>query len=162
MLFRRPDDILSVRRNLQILAAFLVATHIAEQPRLTAAHVYRPRLLLRHFCLACRICRRAFLVRLAAARVNDRLPVRRQPHARYRLAIIAFVMRYLSRRRNPAHLATQMLRSPLLSNTHATRGACDALVRPYGNGALSTCSMLKLSPKQATGSNMLPRLTTRK
>src|SRR5215208_6257985 len=44
-----------------------------------------------------------------------------------------------------------MLRSPLLSNTHATRGAWDALVRPYGNGALNTCSMVKLSPKQQTG-----------
>ena len=63
---------------------------------------------------------------------------------------------------NPARPATQMLRSPLLSNTQATRGACDALVRPYGNGALSTCSIVKLSPKQTTGSNMLPRLTTRK
>ena len=53
--------------------------------------------------------------------------------------------------RNPARPATQMLRSPLLSNTQATRGACDALVRPYGNGALSTCSMVKLSAKQQTG-----------
>jgi hypothetical protein len=58
--------------------------------------------------------------------------------------------------------ATQMLRSPLLSNTHATRGARDALVRPYGNGALSTCSMVKLPPKQTTGSNMLPTVTTTK
>src|SRR6476659_9816610 len=55
-----------------------------------------------------------------------------------------------------------MLRSPLLSNTHATRGACAALVRPYGNGALSICSMVKLSPKQTTASNALPRLTARK
>src|SRR6266446_4807630 len=55
-----------------------------------------------------------------------------------------------------------MLRSPLLSNTQATRGACDALVRPYGNGALSTCSMVNASAKQQTGSNTLPRLTTRK
>src|SRR5439155_23628609 len=58
--------------------------------------------------------------------------------------------------------ATQIFRSPLLSNTQATRGVCDALVRPYGNGALSTCSIVKLSPKQTTGSDMLPRLTTRK
>ena len=43
----------------------------------------------------------------------------------------------------------------------ATRGACEALVRPYGNGALSTCSTVKLSPRQMTGSNMLPRATTR-
>src|SRR5215211_211940 len=55
-----------------------------------------------------------------------------------------------------------MLRSPLLSNTQATRVACDALVRPYGNGALSTCSIVKLSPKQTIGSNMPPRLTTRR
>src|SRR5215472_12537951 len=44
-----------------------------------------------------------------------------------------------------------MLRSPLLSNTHATRGACDAFVRSYGNGALSTCSMVKGSAKHQTG-----------
>jgi hypothetical protein len=49
----------------------------------------------------------------------------------------------------------------LLSKTHATRGVCDALVRPYGNGALSTCSIVKLSPKQTTGSNALPTVTTR-
>src|SRR6478672_9196321 len=54
-----------------------------------------------------------------------------------------------------------MWRSPLLSNTHATRGACDALVRPYGNGALSTCSIVKFSPEQTTGSNALPTVTTR-
>src|SRR4029450_2309161 len=53
-----------------------------------------------------------------------------------------------------------MLRSPLLSNTQAARDACDALVRPYGNGALSTCSRVKLSPTQTTG-RMLPRLTTK-
>ena len=84
-------------RNLQVFATFLVAAHVAEQPRLTAAHVCRPRLLLRQLCETCRICRRAFLVRLAAARVNDGLPVRRQAHACDRLAIIAFVMRHLSR-----------------------------------------------------------------
>src|SRR5262245_38520102 len=55
-----------------------------------------------------------------------------------------------------------MLRSPLWSKIQATRGACDALVRPYGNGALSTCSIVKFSPEQTTGSNTLPRLTTRK
>ena|SRR6516164_319511 len=43
-----------------------------------------------------------------------------------------------------------MLRSPLLSNTQATRGARDALVRPYGNGALSTCSRVNASAKQQT------------
>src|SRR6187431_3223088 len=53
-----------------------------------------------------------------------------------------------------------MLRSPLLSNTQATRGACDALVRPSGNGALSTCSMVKPSPTQTAGSSALPRLMT--
>src|SRR4029450_14058264 len=53
-----------------------------------------------------------------------------------------------------------MLRSPLLSNTQAARDACDALVRPYGNGALSTCSRVKLPPTQTTG-RMLPRLTTK-
>src|SRR5438105_8766846 len=41
-----------------------------------------------------------------------------------------------------------MLRSPLLSETQATRDACDALVRPYGNGALSTCSRVNASAKQ--------------
>src|SRR4029077_8244152 len=97
MFLRRPDDILSVGWNLEIFAAFLVAANIAEQTSgsCRTAHVYRPHLLLRDFCLACRICRRAFLVDLAAARVNDRFPIRRQPHARDRLAIIAFVMGYL-------------------------------------------------------------------
>src|SRR5207244_12949104 len=56
-----------------------------------------------------------------------------------------------------------MLRSPLLLNTQATRGACDGLVRPYGNGALSTCSSLKNSPRQRTASStVLPSATTRK
>jgi hypothetical protein len=97
MLLRGPDDILPVGRNLEVFAAFLVAANVTEQSRLTTAHIYRPRLLLRHFCLACRICRRAFFVRLAAARVNDRFAIRRQLHARDRLAIVAFVMRDLSR-----------------------------------------------------------------
>src|SRR5439155_4479116 len=57
--------------------------------------------------------------------------------------------------------ASQTLRSPLLSKTQATHGACDALVRPYGNGELSTCSMVKLSPRQITGSDMLLTPTTR-
>src|SRR5438067_11944009 len=44
-----------------------------------------------------------------------------------------------------------MLRSPLLSKTQATRGVCDALVRPDGKGALSTCSMVNASAKQQAG-----------
>src|SRR5262245_54583492 len=55
-----------------------------------------------------------------------------------------------------------MLRSPLWSKIQATRGACDALVRPYGNGALKTCSMVKLSPKQATGKRTETTATQRK
>src|SRR5262249_50427238 len=97
MLLRRPDDVLPVGRNLQVFAAFLVAANVAEQTRFTAAHIYRPRLLLGHFCLACRICRGAFLVRLAAARIYDRFAVWCQSHARDWLSIIAFVMGYLSR-----------------------------------------------------------------
>src|SRR4030095_3876276 len=53
-----------------------------------------------------------------------------------------------------------MLRPPLFPNTQAARGACAALVRPYGNGALSTCSMVKLSPRQMTGSDTVPRIVT--
>jgi hypothetical protein len=44
-----------------------------------------------------------------------------------------------------------MLRSPLWSKIQATRGACAAVVRPDGNGALSTCSMVNASAKQKTG-----------
>ena len=44
-----------------------------------------------------------------------------------------------------------MLRSPLLSKIQATRGAWAALVRPDGNGALSTCSIVNASGKQQTG-----------
>src|SRR5207249_10602212 len=44
-----------------------------------------------------------------------------------------------------------MLRSPLLSKTQAIRGACAAVVRPDGKGALSTCSMVNASAKQQTG-----------
>src|SRR5215472_2985597 len=55
-----------------------------------------------------------------------------------------------------------MLHSPLLSNTQATRGACDALVRPYGNGALSTCSMVNASARQQTGRKIETRATQRK
>ena len=54
-----------------------------------------------------------------------------------------------------------MLRSPLLSNTQATRGACDALVSPEGKGALSTCSIVNPSARQATGSNTQPSVATR-
>src|SRR5882724_2776758 len=97
MFLCRPDDVLPVRRNLQILALFLVAPDIAKQTRLATVHIYRPRLLLGHFCLACRICRGARLVHLTATRVYDRLPVWRQPHARDRLPIVTLVMRHLSR-----------------------------------------------------------------
>src|SRR6059058_3964996 len=97
MFLCRPDDVLPGRRNLQILALFLVAADIAEQTWLATVHIYRPCLLLRHLRETLRICRGAFLVDLAAARVNDRFAVRRQPHARDRLPIVAFVMRYLSR-----------------------------------------------------------------
>src|SRR5437868_2591193 len=97
MLLRRPDDIFPVRRNLQILALFLVAPDIAEQTRLAAVHIRGPCLLLGHFCQALRICRGAFLVDLAAARVHDRFAVGRQTHARERLTIITFVMRHLAR-----------------------------------------------------------------
>ena len=92
----------------------------------TTTYIYRPRLLLRHLCLACRICRRAFLVRLAAARVNDRFPIRRQPHARDRLAIIAFVMRDLSwdeirRALRPRYCARLYYRTPKQRAAHGTR-----------------------------------------
>src|SRR5206468_10495190 len=97
MLLPRPHDILSVRRNLQILALFLVAADIAEQTWLATVHIYRPCLLLRHLRETLRICRGAFLVDLAAARVHDRFAVRRQPHARDRLTIVTLVVRYLSR-----------------------------------------------------------------
>jgi len=49
----------------------------------------------------------------------------------------------------------------LLSNTHATRDACDALVRPYGNGALNTCSMVKPSAKQQIGKKIETTATQR-
>src|SRR6266487_1435434 len=97
MLLCRPDDILAVRRDLQILAFFIAAPDIAEQTWLATVHIRGPCLLLGHFCQALRICRRAFLVDLAAARVNDLFAIWRQPHARDRLPIITFVMRYLSR-----------------------------------------------------------------
>ncbi len=100
------------------------------------------------------------LVDLAAAREHHRFAIRRQPHARDRLPIIACVMGYC-RGKKSGESATQMLRSPFLSKTQATRGACDALVRPEGNGALSACSIVKLSPGQTTGSNMPPRIRTR-
>src|SRR5438094_9999641 len=44
-----------------------------------------------------------------------------------------------------------MLRSPLWSKIQATRGACAAVVRADGKGALSTCSMVNASAKQQTG-----------
>src|SRR4029450_2932285 len=47
--------------------------------------------------------------------------------------------------------ATQMLRSPLWSKIQVTRGACAAVVRPEGNGAVSTCSMVNASAKQQVG-----------
>src|SRR5438094_3044682 len=44
-----------------------------------------------------------------------------------------------------------MLRSPLWSKIQATRGACAAVVRADGKGALSTCSIVNASAKQQTG-----------
>src|SRR5213593_2873941 len=44
-----------------------------------------------------------------------------------------------------------MLRSPLWSKIQATRGACAAVVRADGKGALSTCSMVNASAKQQAG-----------
>src|SRR5439155_24091968 len=44
-----------------------------------------------------------------------------------------------------------MLRSPSWSKIQATRGACAAVVRADGEGALSTCSMVNASAKQQTG-----------
>jgi hypothetical protein len=86
-----PNDILSVGRNLEIFAALFAATNVTEQARLTAAHIDRPRLLFWHFRQAARICRRPFLVQLRAARVDDRFPVGRQPHARDLLTFIALI-----------------------------------------------------------------------
>src|SRR5437773_9450693 len=96
MLLPGPDDVLPVRRNLQILALFLVAADIAEQTWLATVHIYRPCLLLRHLRETLRICRGPFLVDLAAARVHDRFAIRREPHARDLLPIVAFVMRDLA------------------------------------------------------------------
>ncbi|PYK10668.1 MAG: hypothetical protein DME65_09120 [Verrucomicrobia bacterium] len=97
MFLRRPDDILSVRRNLQILAALAIAADIAQQTRLGTAHIRGPCLLLGHFWQALRICGCTFLIRLAPARVHNRLAIRRQPQARDLLPIIARVVGYLSR-----------------------------------------------------------------
>jgi len=67
MLLRRPDDILPVRRNLQILALLLVAPDIAKQTRLAPGHICGPCLLPGHFCQALRICRGALLTSLPRA-----------------------------------------------------------------------------------------------
>src|SRR5262245_55970945 len=55
-----------------------------------------------------------------------------------------------------------MLRSPLWSKIQATRGACDALVRPYGNGALSTCSIVNASAEQQTSKRIATKAAQRK
>ena len=130
MLFPGPDDILPVGRNLQILALFLVAADIAEQTRLATVHIRGPCLLLGHFCLALRICRGAFLVDLAAARVHDRFAIRRQPHARDRLAIVTLVMRYLSRHEirrvcDPDVALAFVIEDP--GHTRRMRRACQAV-----------------------------------
>src|SRR5262245_58784899 len=100
-----------------------------------------------HLRKALRICGRAFLVHLAAACVRDRFSIRRQPYACDPLPIIAFVMGDLSR------CEIRRFRHPDIAlafavEDQATRGVWAALVRLYGNGALSTSSMVKVSARQ--------------
>ena len=109
------------------------------------------------------VCRRACLVHLAAARVHDRFAIGRQPDAGDLLAVVAFVMRYLARQRNPANLPPRccarlfVIEHPGHAPMHGT-----ALVSGRRETArLSTCSSVKLSPRQTIGTNMLPRATTR-
>src|SRR5438128_11262242 len=97
MLLPGPDDILPVRRNLQILALFLVAADIAEQTWLATVHICGPWLLLGHLFQAFGICRGAFRVELAAAGVYDRFAIRRSRHARERLPLVPLLLRFLSR-----------------------------------------------------------------
>ena len=62
-----------------------------------AIDIHRPCLLFRKFRQVERICRCAFLVDLAATGVHGRFAIRRQPHARDQLPVVAFVIGHLMR-----------------------------------------------------------------
>ena len=94
---RLPHRPLPIRRDLDVLTAFLFATHFAEQARLAAGDWGNPNLLLGLLRFAERICTTSLAVDLGAARIHHACTVGRQAKRCKRLARVAGIVGHLLR-----------------------------------------------------------------
>src|SRR5207248_10459635 len=97
VLWARPYRPLSVGRDLNILAALLVTSHVTEQTRIAVLHIGCPCLLLGFFELTGGIRDMTARIEFAAARIDHGVSVGREAEARDRHSIFALVMRDLAR-----------------------------------------------------------------
>src|SRR5438067_2634006 len=97
MFWARPYCPLSVGRDLNIFAALLVASHVAQQTRIAVLHIGCPYLLLGFFELTGGIRDMTACIEFAAARIDHGVSVGREAEARDRHSVIALVMRNLAR-----------------------------------------------------------------
>ena len=142
-----PHRELAVGRELHIFALFLRAAHRPAtgegrrppRPPTLPAFVARLRGRIRHA---------PTLIRLTAANVNERAAIRCDAQAGDGQPFITRIPSYLPGGEVRAS-ATQRLRTPLASNTQATRPLCDAATRFEGKGELITCSRVNVEAAAA-------------
>src|SRR5438067_6311910 len=120
-----PNGILSVGGNLDVLAAFLFATHVTEQTRLALVNLGRPHLLFWLGRQTQRICRSARSIQLRAAGVEYGSTIRSNLQRCDPLAVIPQVARDLppdifGGRGNPDVVRGSDRKSTRLNSSHVS------------------------------------------
>src|SRR5262249_30667510 len=117
LMFRFPNGVLAVGRDLDILAAFFLTTHVAQQPRLAFIHVGCPNLLLWLRRQAERICRSSASIQLRTPGVEDYSTIGSHLQRRDPLTIVSGVARDLASqevrsRRDPNVVSAFVVENP--------------------------------------------------